>query len=55
MARNARHVILVEGMDDLHTIAGFFNGLNLTRFRAKEKQTLSLQWRENGVGLDIVS
>jgi hypothetical protein len=42
-------------MDDLHTIAGFFNGLNLTRFRAKEKQTLSLQWRENGVGLDIVS
>ncbi|MBL7645498.1 MAG: hypothetical protein JNK74_04830 [Candidatus Hydrogenedentes bacterium] len=55
MALDARHVILVEGMDDLHTIAGFFNRLKLTEFRAKEKQTLSLRWRDSEVNLDIVS
>lgn len=55
MALDARQVILVEGMDDLHAIAGFFNRLELTEFVARKKQSLSLRWFNGGNKIDIVS
>lgn len=55
MASDAGRVILVEGMEDLHTIAGFFNRMRLTKFEGRDKQWLALTWLSNGAKLDIVS
>lgn len=55
MASDAGQVILVEGMDDLHAVAGFFRKLGLTKFIDTGRRTLTLQWVEDGSKLDIIS
>lgn len=56
MSSNAGHVILVEGMGDLHAIAGFFHALELTLVDDRHsKNPLRLNWKENGTRLNIQS
>lgn len=56
MSSNAGHVILVEGMDDLHTIAGFLRSRGLTSlYDSRSRNPLRLIWNENKLRLNIVS
>lgn len=56
MSANAGQVILVEGMDDLHTIAGFLQSLRLTSLHDRHSRNpLRLVWNENESRLNIVS
>ena len=56
MSSNAGQVILVEGMGDLHTIAGFFQSLGLTSLDDRHSRNpLRLVWNEGGSRLNIVS
>lgn len=56
MSSNAGQVILVEGMGDLHAIAGFFQSLQLTSLHDRHSRNpLRLVWNENGSRLNIVS
>ena len=56
MSSNAGRVVLVEGMGDLHAIAGFFQSLQLTSLHDRHSRNpLRLVWNENGSRLNIVS
>ncbi len=56
MSANAGQVILVEGIGDLHTIAGFFQSLRLTSLHDRHSRNpLRLVWNENESRLNIVS
>lgn len=57
MSSNAGQVILVEGIGDLHAVAGFFHSLKLTSlYDGKYKGSpLRLVWCENNSRLNIVS
>ena len=54
MKLTAGQLILVEGIDDMHTVANLFRSLKLTDILKREPDRLRLRWLENDSVIEII-
>lgn len=54
MKLTAGQLILVEGIDDMHTVANLFRSLKLTDIVKREPDRLRLRWLDDGSVFEIV-